>query len=83
MADNEKKKEESAAKKWSEMTPAEKLKAMPEYKKTVQTKIDELKKKLSAERRKLKALDNEEKALKYEVIAEKAKADGKKIEDLM
>ena len=74
---------ENQAKKWSEMSPAEKLNAMPEYKKTVQSKIDELKKKIAAEKRKLKALDNEEKALKYEVIAAKAKADGKKIEDLM
>lgn len=74
---------ENQAKKWSEMSPAEKLNAMPEYKKTVQSKIDELKKKIAAEKRKLKALDNEEKALKYEVIAAKAKAEGKKIEDLM
>ena len=74
---------ENQAKKWSEMSPAEKLNAMPEYKKTVQSKIDELKKKIAAEKRKLKALDNEEKALKYEVIAAKAKAEGKKIEDYM
>ena len=74
---------ENQAKKWSEMSPAEKLNAMPEYKKTVQSKIDELKKKITAEKRKLKALDNEEKALKYEVIAAKAKAEGKKIEDYM
>ena len=80
---SESKKTGTNSKKWSEMSAAEKLKAMPEYKKTVTNKIEDLKKKLADEKRKLKALDNEEKALKYEVIAAKAKADGKKIEDLM
>ena len=74
---------ENKAKKWSEMSAKEKIDAMPEYKKTVKGKIKELKQKLAAEQRKLKDLDNEEKALKFEVIAAKAKAEGKSVEDLM
>ncbi len=70
-------------KKWSEMSNAEKVQAMPEYKKTVENKIKELKKQIASERRKLKALENEEKALKFELIEKKAKESGQKIEDLM
>ena len=70
-------------KKWSEMGAKEKLEAMPEYKKTVKAKIKGLKQKLADEQRKLKDLDNEEKALKYEVLSEKAKAEGKSIDDLL
>lgn len=70
-------------KKWSEMSNAEKVQAMPEYKKTVENKIKELKKQIASEKRKLKALENEEKALKFEMIEKKAKESGQKIEDLM
>jgi len=75
--------EGNISKKWSEMTPEEKLKVMPEYKKTVNNKIKELKQKLADERRKLKSLDSEEKALKYEVLSAKAKAEGKSIDELL
>ena len=68
---------------WSQMTAAEKVKAMPEYKKTVQNQIAEYKKKLANEKRKLKSLENEEKALKYEVLEQKARSEGKRIEDLI
>ena len=80
---SENKKEEKLAKKWSEMSSEEKLQAMPEYKKTVKNKIKELKKKLSDEQKKLKTLDNEEKALKYEVLEQKAKDAGKNIDELI
>ena len=81
MAEN--KSENKKVKKWSEMTAKEKIEAMPEYKKTVQNKIKELKKKLADEQRKLVSLNNEEKALKFEVIEAKVKKEGKNIEDLM
>ena len=81
MAEN--KSENKKVKKWSEMDAKEKIEAMPEYKKTVQNKIKELKKKLADEQRKLVSLNNEEKALKFEVIEAKVKKEGKNIEDLM
>ena len=80
---SENKSENKKVKKWSEMTAKEKIEAMPEYKKTVQNKIKELKKKLADEQRKLVSLNNEEKALKFEVIEAKVKKEGKNIEDLM
>ena len=68
---------------WSKMSVAEKVEAMPEYKKTVENQIKELKKKLASEKIKLKELENEEKALKFELLAKKAKEKGKNIEDLI
>lgn len=71
------------AKKWSEMTTEEKVEAMPEFKKTVETRIKDLKKQLKAENAKLKSLVNEEKAMKFELIEKKAKANNQNVEDLM
>ena len=70
-------------KKWSELNVEEKIKAMPEYKKSVMEKIKELKKKLANEKIKLKNLEQEEKSLKYDLIAQKAKERNQNIEDLM
>lgn len=75
--------EKKSIKKWSEMSPTEKLAQMPEYKKVVIGKIEDLKKKLSEQKLLLKSLENEEKAIKFEIIEAKAKADGKDITDLM
>jgi len=80
---SENKEQVIASKKWSEMSAEEKLKAMPEYKENVSKKITEYKQKLADERRKLKQLENEEKALKYEVLEQKAKDAGKSIDDLI
>lgn len=60
--------EEVATKKWNEMSVSEKVEAMPIYKETVNQKIKELKNKLANERKKLKALEMEEKALKYDLL---------------